>query len=190
MCHRRCDRHGDGHCAIERRRRHGNEAGKFLDAATVFGLCKVARAGKNALVFVLDVVSAYKLLVYSPLDWWQQVFKVGGSFFVDMTGIFGTVTAADTWNCLITLIMMFVSEVLKMPGVDAYVDNVDLVVPPLPCGAPDVKSGTALSKLLLSFLRGLGLPLHEIEGPSTFIAKHLGWEVDTALLEVRVPRLG
>jgi len=150
-------------------------------------LCKVARGGKGSLVAAADVIDAYKTTVFSSEDWWQQCHEVAGMFFVDCCGIFGSVTAADTWNCLITLVMLMVAEVLQIPGVDAYVDNIDLVVPPKSTGVPDYKRARGLANVLWKFMEQLGFPLHEIEAPTTKVPKHLGWAVNTMEMTVSLP---
>ena len=90
---------------------------------------KLAKAGRGCSVFLADVRFAFKLLTYAREDWWQQVLKVGGKYYVDMTGVFGTVTAGDSWNWLMTFVLMS-DEVLGIPGVSAFVDNLDHVLPP------------------------------------------------------------
>lgn len=152
-------------------------------------LAKIARAGRGCTHGYFDVIGAYKLLNYAPEDWWQQVCKVRSKFFVNMTGVFGTVTAGDNWNCLIVFVLLCVKQVLGIPGVDAFVDNVDQVLPPLSPGVPDWKRANAQFDILRDVFTKLGFPLHEVVRPTTHVDKQLGWEVDTMEMWVGVPAI-
>jgi hypothetical protein len=153
-------------------------------------LSKVARAGKGALVSLVDVMHAYKNVLLNPADWHQQVLKVYGLYYVQMRGCFGSVAAGDNWILFVSAIVEIVRKVLRLggrtcgdtttnSGLDVYVDNFDLVVPGrngVPQQQRADREHACVMKLVGEVFR---LPLHEEHKPSTMLSAHLGWQVDT-----------
>jgi hypothetical protein len=153
-------------------------------------LSKVARAGKGALVSLVDVKHAYRNLLLNPADWHHQVVRVFGLYYVQLRGLFGSVTAGDNWIVFVSAIVEITRKVLKLGGwtckesvgeggLDVYVDNFDNVVPGVN-GQPDYERGRVEHGKIMRLLGEVfGLPLHEEHKPSTEIEAHLGWRVDT-----------
>ena len=143
---------------------------------------KVVMCARLCWMWFMDVPSAYKLLIVRAADWHQQVYKCRGWYFVDKTCVFGSVAAADHWNCFITCVMDIVSNLLRTHSINAFVDNIDCVV-----------SSREVSWRLFSLARKvfefLGIPIHELVGPTQCIESHLGWGYDTIAWVIFVPKV-
>src|SRR2546423_1382009 len=59
--------------------------------------------------WVFDVKDAYKNCRMRPEDLWQQVYLVGGKYFLDLGGMFGSRNAGDAWN----LVMEFIVQCIR-----------------------------------------------------------------------------
>lgn len=59
----------------------------------------LAKLGKGTLI------KTYKQCRMAEGELWQQVYKVGKKFFIDLGGMFGSRNAGDAWNLLMELMM-------------------------------------------------------------------------------------
>ena len=75
--------------------------GKFIDT--------IRRAGRGTLVGCFDIKDAYKQCKIRHNDRWQQEYRVGGRYFVDLGAMFGSRNAGDSWN----LTMEFIVQAMK-----------------------------------------------------------------------------
>ena len=139
-------------------------------------LRKAADAGSGALMFACDVRYAYKLAVFKPIDWHLQVLHLRGfkEFWVDKSAGFGHVRSGDIFHVLWFVIEAILRLECDCDAIDAYVDNVDVIVPP----STDLDR---ISTKLMKTLRVLGVPFHEVITTTTRFERHLGWMVDTVL---------
>lgn len=144
----------------------------------------LAKLGKGTLMSFFDVKDAYKQCKMHPDDLWQQVYKVGKKFFVDLGGMFGSRNAGDAWNLVMELIMSTLAAKAKLPHLHYYVDNGVNLTPPLVAG-PDMEKAKEDFSKILHFLSLAGVPFHEEVYPTTQ-ATFLGWRFDTSEMIIRI----
>jgi hypothetical protein len=178
---------GDGSSINEQTPRHDSGMPYYTISAMV---SKVARAGRGALIFLVDVKSAYKKIIFKQKCWHQQVIKVNeDEFWIDVSGLFGTVTAGDNWNTVAMFAVMGARRKFGIWTFSVYVDNFDNVTPPLSPGRPARAKALKESKLLMELLVSLfgEDQLHELVWPTTK-AQNLGWILDTMDMVVELPK--
>jgi hypothetical protein len=142
-------------------------------------ISKVARAGKGALVSLIDVMHAYKNILLMSKCWHQQIVRAFGQYYAQLRGTFGSVAAGDAFITFIMGIREIVCTRLGLKGLDVYVDNFDNTVPGVE-GVPDFPRANREHKAFVSMLREeFGFPLHEEKLPATSVDAHLGWQLDT-----------
>lgn len=144
----------------------------------------LAELGTGTLISLFDVMDAYKQCAMHPDDLWQQVYKLGDKFFIDLGGMFGSKNAGDAWNLTMELIMSSASHSLGLSFLHYFVDNGVNLTPPK-AGSPDTPRATSEFKNITNFLRRAKVPIHDIEEPTTK-AKFLGWIFDTASMTVSI----
>eukprot|EP00456_Euglypha_rotunda_P039554 TRINITY_DN3047_c1_g1_i2.p1 TRINITY_DN3047_c1_g1~~TRINITY_DN3047_c1_g1_i2.p1 ORF type:complete len:731 (+),score=66.72 TRINITY_DN3047_c1_g1_i2:296-2194(+) len=146
---------------------------------------QVRRAGPRSLIGLFDVKDAYKNCRMKPDDLWQQVYCVGGKFFVDLGGMFGSRNAGDAWN----LVMEFIAQCIRfhciVPELRYFVDNAVNLTPALRGKEDYAKAGKDFDKII-DFLRQAKVPFHQDLRPSTKV-RFLGWDVDTVTMTVTCP---
>jgi hypothetical protein len=54
-------------------------------------------------------------------------------------------------------------------------------------GVPDTTRAKKDAEAILGLFEQLGLPFHEVEGPTTRVESHLGWGIDTMKWEIFIP---
>ena len=100
-------------------------------------LSQVSRLGKNTLISLFDVKDAYKHCRMRPDQLWQQVYRVGDSYFVDLGGTFGSRNAGDAWNRVMELIVSSMRHHGSLKELNYFVDNGENCTPPLDSNTPD-----------------------------------------------------
>ena len=59
---------------------------------------QIKRCGKNALIALFDIRDAYKQCRMRPDQLWQQCYRIGNEYYIDLGGTFGSKNAGDSWN--------------------------------------------------------------------------------------------
>ena len=147
---------------------------------------KIRQLGPKCLLSQFDVKDAYKNCKMAPADLWQQVYRVGKEYFVDLGGTFGSRNAGDAWNITMELIIQSMRRFCKAPGLEYYVDN-GINITPSASGKPDVAKAKAEFDAILFFLEEAKVPFHDVHAPSTK-TKVLGWEIDTSAMTITCPK--
>ena len=80
-------------------------------------LAQVRRLG------LFDVKDAYKHCRMRPQDLWQQVYLVGGKYFIDLGGMFGSRNAGDSWNLVMEFLAQCIRHHCNAPELQYFVDN-------------------------------------------------------------------
>lgn len=128
---------------------------------------------------------AYKQCRVHRDDLWQQVYKAGGKFYIDLGGIFGSVNAGDAWNLVMELIISSMRASVSWELIFYYVDNAIVLTPPISDDGPDkVGAGKVFSRVV-AFLDQAAVPYHQVVPPTTR-TKFLGWIFDTDLMTVEI----
>ena len=147
---------------------------------------KIRQLGPMCLLSQFDVKDAYKNCKMAPADLWQQVYRVGEEFFIDLGGTFGSRNAGDAWNITMELIVQSMRRFCNAPGLEYYVDNGINITPSI-SGKPDLEKAKAEFDAILFFLTKAQVPFHDVSAPTTK-AKVLGWEIDTHSMTISCPR--
>lgn len=150
---------------------------KFLD--------QLARLGRYTLVSLFDVRDAYKNCRMRADQLWQQIYHVGGMYFIDLGGMFGSRNAGDSWNLVMELIVASIRHNGKLRELNYFVDNGENCTPPVN-GKPDMKRARREYEYIIWFLEKAKVPYHEAQGPATKV-RFLGWLVDTDAMTVSAP---
>lgn len=158
-----------------------NDCKEYLDNYNYFTVTDfldlIADFGKGTLIGCFDVKDAYKQCKTHPADLWQQVYRVGNEFYVDLGGMFGSRNAGDAWNLVMELLTKSMSASLSLPNIRYFVDNGVNLTPPVN-GQPNLTKAQGDFKNILKFLSDAGVPFHEVVPPSTNVI-FLGWQFDT-----------
>ena len=147
-------------------------------------LANVARAGKDALVMMMDMIDCFMNFALPVKDWHRQCVQIGEDFWVFKVGMFGSRVAGDFAENFMALITDIFREVFGMKNVGVYVDNFDNVVVAIG-GKPDWEAAKREWKMFLCLAKQIGIPVHDFVEPTlTWGARnekgievdgHLGW---------------
>lgn len=144
----------------------------------------ITSIGKGTLISLFDVKDAYKQCIMHPEDLWQQVYRVGSKFFVDLGGMFGSKNAGDAWNLVMELIISSLAAKANLPYLRYYVDNGVNLTPP-ENGKPNLSKASSDFDAILKFMTAGKVPIHDIVAPTTR-AKFLGWIFDTDKMTITI----
>lgn len=143
---------------------------------------QIRRLGPRSLISLFDVKDAYKNCKIRPGDLWQQVYRIGDRFFVDLGGMFGSRNAGDSWNLLMEFIALCLRSHCSLPEFRYFVDN-GVNVTQAVDGKESIEKAEADFDAMIDFLSKAGVPFHDTHRPSTR-ARFLGWIVDTVDMKV------
>jgi ribonuclease HI len=118
----------------------------------------------------------------NPDDLWQQVYRVGDKFFVDLGGMFGSRNAGDAWQLVMEFIAICLRNHCNVPELRYFVDN-GVNITPAKMGK--IKAEADFNAII-EFLSKAGVPYHDITRPSTQV-RFLGWYVNTDTMTVTCP---
>ncbi len=109
------------------------------DAATFFPrgmfhyltlLAIISKAGKGCLIITFDAKDAYKQLYVKLEELYQQVFKAGGKFYVDLCASFGALYGNDSYSTFAYVHCFCLAAATGTVGwLFQYVDNYILIIP-------------------------------------------------------------
>ena len=142
----------------------------------------VQRLGKGALLAKADIKSAFRLLPVSKLDFKLLGFEFEGSFYFDKALPFGCSISCATFESFACFLQWAVQTNCTSGEIEHYLD--DFIF--------GGERNTDQCKLMMeSFFQtssNFGIPLAEekIEGPTTVLI-FLGLEIDSVLMQVRIP---
>ena len=141
---------------------------------------KVARGGRNAIMMMMDMQHCYMQFKLKESEWHRQCVRIRDEFFVLRCGMFGSRSAGDFAENLVSVVTSIFHEVFHMSGVDCYVDNFENIVMPLPNGEPDWDKANREWKTMLNVAGKLGIPVHDFVAPTTIVGgvNHEGMEID------------
>ena len=144
-------------------------------------LSSIASAGPGARLEGLDISWAYKRGILRRGCWHQQCVKLGSAeYYVDTSGLFGSVAAGDNWDCLMQFANMGLRSKYSLYHLDACVDNVFNIV------KADSKCFIGILVKEFSALFGKG-SVHEVFGPSFHLERYLGVRLDLRNRVVSLP---
>jgi hypothetical protein len=138
----------------------------------------VAKMGRNAVMMKRDLKSAFRYIPVSPEDYWCLIFEWQGKYYVDLFLPFGLRTAPRIFN-LFSEAIHWILESLHW-SVTHYLDDFFIVFPP----GSDM---TGPSRQFDNVLDTIGLIKAPEKDESGTTVNHLGFEFDSAKMEVRLP---
>lgn len=147
---------------------------------------KLIEFGPNTLLAQFDVKDAYKQCKIHTDDLWQQVYKIGELYFVDLGAMFGSVNAGDTWNLVMDLIVRSMRNWIQHDEIEYYVDNCIIMIPPTEGKENKEKANDILGKAKI-FLHKANVPYHKEEEP-VLQTVFLGWHWDTKNFVVEITK--
>jgi len=101
-----------------------------------------------------------------PEELWQQVYRVGDKFFVDLGGMFGSRNAGDSWQLVMEFLAICMRRHCSVPELNYFVDN-GVNVTPTVNGTEDYVKASNQFDAVIDFLGHAGVPYHDIVRPST-----------------------
>ena len=142
----------------------------------------VVELGKGALLAKVDVKSAFRICPVSPLDWHYLGFTFADLWFVDLCLPFGMRSSVNRFTQLASSLLWIMQNNYDITDITHYLDDYFLAGPPKSqiCGRN--------MQTTVDLFRHLGVPLapEKMEGPTTKLT-YLGIEIDTDLMELRLP---
>ncbi len=154
----------------------------YLTLAKILAI--ITKAGKGCLIITFDAKDAYKQLYVKLEDLYQQVFKAGGKFYVDLCASFGALYGNDSYSTFAYVHCFCLAAATGTVGwLFQYVDNYILIVP---CSGKTTTVRASLSLLCLRReVARSGLHTHEWVGPAHKVT-FIGWEIDTLAFRVSI----
>lgn len=154
----------------------------YLTLAKILAI--ITKAGKGCLIITFDAKDAYKQLYVKLDDLYQQVFKAGGKFYVDLCASFGALYGNDSYSTFAYVHCFCLAAATGTVGwLFHYVDNYILVVP-YSGKTTSVRASLSMFCLRREVNRS-GLQTHEWVGP-THRVTFIGWEIDTLKFTVSI----
>ena len=141
----------------------------------------IALSGRETLLAKVDVKSAYRNVPVHPEDRWLLGMRWQGALFIDTVLPFGLRSAPK----IFTAIADAAEWIMKQEGVRSVIHYLDDF---LVWGAPGSEECANALATVTRVFNCLGLPVavEKLEGPATCLG-FLGFEVDSSLMEVRLP---
>ena len=141
----------------------------------------IRRLGAGALLAKIDIKSAYRNVPIHPDDRWLMGMIWGDALFIDTALPFGLRSAPKIFTALADA----AEWIVRRAGVNFAIHYLDdfLII-----GAPASSECRAALQIVLDVFSKLGLPLavEKLDGPTTCL-EFLGFELDSRLLEIRLP---
>lgn len=148
----------------------------------------VARLGKGALMFKVDMKHAFRLIPVHPDDWPLLGMVWRDKFYVDKVLPFGLRSSPSLFNNLAEAVCWILRHNYSMPLLEHYLDDYMNVAP----ASSNVRTSTAAVQMatLLQVFENLGIPVavgdDKVVPPTTTMTV-LGIEVDSVAQESRLP---
>lgn len=143
----------------------------------------IQKLGKGALLGKADIKNAFRLMIISPDDFPLLGFMFDGQYFFDRCLPFGLSYSCALWEKFATFLHYAVRESCTVGELEHYLDDFLF----------GGEAGTTdCQEIMTSFFKTcgkMGVPVadEKTEGPQTIII-FLGFELDSILMEVRIPK--
>lgn len=139
----------------------------------------VAKAGRGARMIKRDLKSAFRYIPVSWLDRWCLIFEWEGQYYVELFLPFGLRTSPRIFN-LFSEAIHWILESIHGWAISHYLDDFFAVFPPhTELDGP--------SQVFDSVLADIGFVKAPEKDESGTIVTHLGFQIDSNLMEVRLP---
>jgi len=150
-----------------------------IDAA----VSSIMRLGPGAYLTKIDIRNAFRLCPVHPSDWYLLGIKWQDKYYHDKVLPFGLRSAPYIFNCLAESIEWIIRDVGHLADIMHYLDDY------LNVSAPSLPLANQHRSIILDIMQYLNVPIapEKVEGPSTCLV-FLGIELDTVLLEMRLPQ--
>ena len=142
----------------------------------------VQQLGQGALLAKTDIKSAFRLLPVSKTDFQLLGFSFEGFYYFDKALPFGCSISCATFEMFANFIQWVIRSGSTVGKVEHYLDDF------LFGGARDTDQCSVIMKNFFSLCEKFGIPLSDerTEGPTTVLV-FLGLEIDSVLMQVRIP---
>ena len=143
----------------------------------------IQKLGKGALLGKADIKNAFRLMIISPDDFPLLGFMFDGQYFFDRCLPFGLSYSCALWEKFAHFLHYAVRESCTVGELEHYLDDFLF----------GGEAGTTdCQEIMTSFFKTcgkMGVPVadEKTEGPQTIII-FLGFELDSILMEVRIPK--
>lgn len=143
----------------------------------------IQKLGTGALLGKMDIKSAFRLLPMYPGDFDLLGFKFEGQYFVDKMMVMGASNSCNYWEKLANFLQWVLKERTRSDNIDHYLDDFIFA------GHSDSNQCWTLMNAFQQLCSQLGVPIadEKTEGPTTCLT-YLGYELDAALLQIRIPQ--
>ena len=139
----------------------------------------VAETGRGAKMIKRDLKSAFRYVPVSWLDQWCLIFEWEGQYYVELFLPFGLRTSPRIFN-LFSEAIHWVLETIHGWSVSHYLDDFFAVFPP----HAELDGPSHIFDHVLSEIGFVKAPEKDESGT---IVTHLGFQIDSDLMEVRLP---
>lgn len=148
-------------------------------------ITRLQQLGSRCLIALFDIKDAYKNCKIRPEELWQQLYRVGNKYFIDLGGMFGSRSAGDSWQLVMEFLAICIREHCKVPELKYFVDN-NINLTPAVNGREDTVKANTDFDAIIQFLTEAAVPYHDIVRPSTKV-RFLGWDIDTVKMIISCP---
>lgn len=149
-------------------------------------LAIITRAGRGCFIITFDAKDAYKQLGVRLEDLFQQVFKAGDLYYIDLCASFGALYGNDAYSAFAYVHCFCLAKATNTVGwLFQYVDNYILIVPNQGTNS-FVRANLCLQNLQRE-VKASGLLTHEWQGP-THNVTFIGWDIDTRNFTVSITK--
>ena len=140
----------------------------------------VAKAGRGAVMMKRDLKAAFRHIPVSPVDYWLLIFQWNDKFYADLFLPFGLRTAPRIFN-LFSEALHWVFESLLHWDLTHYLDDFLFVFP----SGTELKDPAKQYEKVLATFGFAPAPEKDMNGQ---VVTHLGFELDSNAMEVRLPQ--
>ena len=139
----------------------------------------VAKTGRGARMMKRDLKSAFRYIPVSLLDQWCLIFEWEGRYYVELFLPFGLRTSPRIFNLFSEAIHWILEEIHGW-SISHYLDDFFAVFPP----HAELDGPSQIFDNVLSEIGFVKAPEKDESGT---IVTHLGFQIDSDLMEVRLP---
>lgn len=142
----------------------------------------IQNLGKGALLFKVDIKSAFRLLPVCPQDFDLLGFKFEGKYYFDKCLPFGCSISCKTFESFSTFLEFMVRRAAQSDNLIHYLDDF------LGAGKRDTLHCSLLMETFFTCMKKLNVPLatEKTEGPVEVLS-FLGLELDSVAMQTRIP---
>ncbi len=160
--------------------------GKFYYLTLARLLAIITKAGRDCFIITFDAKDAYKQLGVRLEDLFQQVFKAGDLYYIDLCASFGALYGNDAYSAFAHVHCFCLAKATNTVGwLFQYVDNYILVIPNK--GTVSLTRANIHLQDLKREVKASGLLTHEWQGP-THTVTFIGWDIDTKNFTVSITK--